>query len=215
MIGIHAVIQAANSVSGVPGMQQPVLLVRLAGHLFDAQMARYQSKHPPIIFPSDAAYIPPVLPVHMVVKLETIFGSPSDDEMTKVQDAVQSYQELRRFPLMFDAHVHMELSQHLFDIQLARHMRHAEEHQESVTSQTTARPEDSIRIARPVIDAYPTTAINANAATNNAGKGASAPSTTQASRLETSAEVHELLERSNQFTGQFNQLLEQPNEVTE
>ncbi|KDN46430.1 hypothetical protein RSAG8_04374, partial [Rhizoctonia solani AG-8 WAC10335] len=117
--------------------------MKLTDHLFGAQMARYRSKYSLITFPSvsvslflpvitdplwsgqDATYTPPVLPTHISVNLEPISGAPTDDEIIKVQEAFQNYQELRRSPSMFDVHVNMELSQHLFDIQTARYMRGA------------------------------------------------------------------------------------------
>ncbi|CAE6493346.1 unnamed protein product [Rhizoctonia solani] len=93
VIGIHAVIQAANRVSGVPGMHDPGLLMGLADHLFSVQMAEYRSKFSLVIFPSDATYTPPELPAHVSVKLEPVSGTPSDDEMTKAQEALRFYQQ--------------------------------------------------------------------------------------------------------------------------
>ncbi|EUC58364.1 laminin domain protein, putative, partial [Rhizoctonia solani AG-3 Rhs1AP] len=118
VIGIHAVIQAANRVSGVPGMHDPSLLMGLADHLFSAQMAKYRNKYSLITFPSDATYTPPELPAHVSVILEPVSGAPSDDEMTRVQEALRFYQQFGHAPSMFDAHVNMELSQHLFNLQM-------------------------------------------------------------------------------------------------
>ncbi|CAE6397459.1 unnamed protein product [Rhizoctonia solani] len=96
VIGIHAVIQAARKTSDIPRMNNPSLLMKLTDHLFSAQMAKYQNKYSLITFPSDATYMPPVLPTHVSLRLEPISGAPTDDDMMKVQDAVQTYQELKR-----------------------------------------------------------------------------------------------------------------------
>ncbi|EUC55110.1 hypothetical protein RSOL_091400, partial [Rhizoctonia solani AG-3 Rhs1AP] len=74
-----------------------------------------------ITLPSDTIYTPPNLPVHVSAKLQPVSGVPTDDEIMGVQDAVQTYQEMRRFPSMFDPHINMELSQHLFDLQMDDH----------------------------------------------------------------------------------------------
>ncbi|KDN46913.1 hypothetical protein RSAG8_03990, partial [Rhizoctonia solani AG-8 WAC10335] len=118
IIGIHAVINTANRVFGVPEMHDPGLFIKLADHLFNAQMAKYRSTYSLITFPSDSTYTPPTMPSHISVRLEPILGAPSDEEVMKVQDVLQTYQEFRRIPSMFDARINMELSQHLFDIQM-------------------------------------------------------------------------------------------------
>ncbi|KAH7335737.1 hypothetical protein B0J17DRAFT_667582 [Rhizoctonia solani] len=91
------------------------LLVNLADHLFNVQMG------------CDIHATP--LPAHVSVKLEPISGAPSDNEMIKVQDAIRSYQRFDTVPSMFDPRVSMELFQHSFDLQMARHMRLAGESQ--------------------------------------------------------------------------------------
>ncbi|KDN40474.1 hypothetical protein RSAG8_08094, partial [Rhizoctonia solani AG-8 WAC10335] len=141
IIGLHSVIHAANRVSGVPGMHDPRLFMKLSDHLFNAQMARYRSKYSLITFPSTATYTPPVLPAHVSVNLEPVAGAPSDEEIIGVQDAVRAYERFSGVAPMFDPQVHMELSQHLFDIQMARHMRLAGEVQPSLEPQASAIPE--------------------------------------------------------------------------
>ncbi|KAG8694398.1 hypothetical protein FRC11_002218 [Ceratobasidium sp. 423] len=125
IIGIHAVIQAARKGSEIPGMHNPGLLMGLADHLFGVQMARYRSKYSLITFPSDATYTPPALPSHIPIHLDPVSGAPSDEEIMKAQDALQTYQEFRRIPSMFDARINMDLSQHLFDIQMGKPEPHA------------------------------------------------------------------------------------------
>ncbi|CEL58677.1 hypothetical protein RSOLAG1IB_08741 [Rhizoctonia solani AG-1 IB] len=140
VIGIHAVLYAARKASEIPGMHDPGLLMGLADHLFGAQMARYRSKHSLITFPSDATYSPPTLPthllkdstyappplpVHVAVQLEPITKSPSEEEVIKVQTAIRTYQQFANVPSLFDPHVDMDLSQHLFDIQMTRYTQRA------------------------------------------------------------------------------------------
>ncbi|KEP48424.1 putative laminin domain protein [Rhizoctonia solani 123E] len=208
VIGVHAVIQAANRVSGVPGMHDPGLLMGLADHLFSVQMARYRSKYSLITFPSDATYVPPELPAHVSVKLEPVSGAPSDDEVTRVQEALRLYQQFSHAPSMFDAHVNMELSQHLFNLQMARYMRVAGECHASPVPQTSERPGAPVQVATQSLEGP----IDA---TNNAGTGASAVGIQLVSPSAPGVDVRELMERSNQLADRFNRLLEHSNKLTE
>ncbi|EUC58349.1 laminin domain protein, putative [Rhizoctonia solani AG-3 Rhs1AP] len=211
LIRIHDVVHAANRASGVPGMHDSGLLMKLADHLFSAQMAQYRSRYSLVTFPSNATYTPPALPSLISANLEPISGSPSDEEIIKVQDAVQSYQCLRRYPSMFDAHVNMELSQHLFDIQMARHMRRAGESPPRTVSQVTKIfecPSQSEEQDTPIIEGR-------SPATNNAGTGMDATGVPRALQLGTGIDVQELMERSNQLAERCNQLIGRSNELAE
>ncbi|CAE6419199.1 unnamed protein product, partial [Rhizoctonia solani] len=205
VIGIHSVIHAVNQVSVVPGMRNPSLLMNLSDHLFSVQMARYRIKYSLITFPTDATYTPPNLPAHITVNLAPVSGTPTDEELMKVQDAFQTCQDMRRFPSMFDAHVNMELSQHLFDLQMARHMRLAGESQPSPVSQWTTDPPHIAERAP-----HPTEEVTFG--TNNAGMGADA---TIYQPLQVAPGVQELMEQSNRLAERFNQLLERSNELAE
>ncbi|KAH7335848.1 hypothetical protein B0J17DRAFT_668103 [Rhizoctonia solani] len=180
--------------------------MKLVDHLFNVQMARYRSRYSLITFPSDATYKPPALPPPVSINLEPVSGAPSDDEMKKVQDAIQTYQELRRFPSLFDAHVNMELSQHLFDLQMARYMRHAGESPPNAGSPVTAASEIPTREERS-LNGVDETSLT----TNNVGTGSDAIGVQPTSSVDT----RELLERSNQLAERFSQLLERSNELVE
>ncbi|EUC58606.1 laminin domain protein, putative [Rhizoctonia solani AG-3 Rhs1AP] len=207
VISIHTVMHVASRVSGVPEMHDPKFFMQLADHLFDVQMARYRSRYSLITFPSDATYTPPALPTHISVNLEPVSGAPSDDEMSKVHEAIQTYQELRRIPSLFDARVNMELSQHLFDLQMARHMRVAGE----------SEPRPVLQATEPVHSAENEPASSAEAinTTNNAGTGANTIDTHHIPQPVPGIDVRELMERSNQLAERFNQLLERSNELVE
>ncbi|CUA67632.1 hypothetical protein RSOLAG22IIIB_07490 [Rhizoctonia solani] len=187
-------------------MHDPKFFVQLADHLFNVQMARYRNKYSLITFPRDATYTPPGLPAHISVNLEPISGAPSDEEITKVHEAIQTYQELRRIPSLFDARVNMELSQHLFDIQMARHMRTAGDTQPRPVIQETSRPAKLAQAAE-----SPQSSFERSTATNNAGTGANTVDVQPASGID----VRELIGRSNQLAERFNQLLERLNELSE
>ncbi|CAE6439363.1 unnamed protein product [Rhizoctonia solani] len=122
LIGIHDVIQAASKLSAVPVMHDPSLYMQLADHLFGAQMARYCSRYSLVVFPSNATYTPPIatLPAHISVTLEPVCGAPSDEQIVKVQEALRSYEQVSHIPALYDVHVNMELSQHLFDLQMGK-----------------------------------------------------------------------------------------------
>ncbi|KDN33244.1 hypothetical protein RSAG8_13666, partial [Rhizoctonia solani AG-8 WAC10335] len=104
----------------MPRMHDAGLFMRLTDHLFGIQMAKYRSKYSLVTFLSDATYISPALPAHVSVILEPVTGAPSDEAIVKVQEAVQAYQHFSSVPLMFDPLVNMELSQHLFNIQMGK-----------------------------------------------------------------------------------------------
>ncbi|CAE6514084.1 unnamed protein product [Rhizoctonia solani] len=211
VVQIHSVIHAANRVSVVPGMTNPGLLVKLSDHLFSVQMAKYQNKYSLITFPSDAKYTPPTLPGHVSATLEPVSGVPSNEELVKVQDAVRAYQHFSGVPSMFDPLINMELSQHLFDPQMARYMRCAGENRTQPEAQASARPESPVQAAN--------TNLNVSkeiiSATNNAGTGSNAGGTHQPPHLTPGIDVRELMERSNQLAERFNTLLEQFNRLTE
>ncbi|CUA67628.1 hypothetical protein RSOLAG22IIIB_07485 [Rhizoctonia solani] len=211
VIGIHAVVQAARKASEIPGMNDPILTMKLTDHLFNAQMARYRNKYSLITFPSHATYTPPILSPNLSVDLRPISGTPSDEELIKVQDAVQTYQEFRRFPSMFDPRVNMELSQHLFDLQMARYMRLAGESLQSSAQRSNPEGEKPTRIIVKSLTAVDEATIP----TNNAGTGARISEGYQVPPLDHGPTMHDLMERSNQLAEKFNQLLEHSNELAE
>ncbi|KAG8698536.1 hypothetical protein FRC11_014360, partial [Ceratobasidium sp. 423] len=159
----------------------------------------------------DTTYTPPVLPTHLTANLGPIHGAPSDEEIMKVQDAFQTYQECRRVPSMFDAHVNMELSQHLFDVQMARYMRLAGESPPNPPPQATASIHSSARN----VDQRSNRTEEVITPTNNAGTGANATGVPQTPHSAPGLDVREMMERSNQLAERFNQLLERSNELVE
>lgn len=85
----------------------------------------------------DIVCTPPSLPVHIPVKLECVVGPPSDDELQSAHASLRisdyyasrtlhvfcliSWYQLTRMisvASVFDADLSMQLSQHLFDLQL-------------------------------------------------------------------------------------------------
>ncbi|CAE6437137.1 unnamed protein product [Rhizoctonia solani] len=131
--------------------------------------------------------------------------------MAKVQDAVLTYQDMRRFPSMFDAHVNMELSQHLFDLQMARHMRLAGETQPTVAPEMIAEASKT----HPNKAEAPGKSKESETARNNAGTGAQVTETRRTSQSVIGVDVRDLMERSNQLADRFNQLMERSNELVE
>ncbi|CAE6395080.1 unnamed protein product [Rhizoctonia solani] len=209
IVGIHSVVHAASRVSGVPGMHDPNLFMLLADHLFDVQMARYRSRYSRITFPTNATYIPPALPALVSINLGTVSGAPSDEEIIKVQDAVRAYQNLITVPSVFDPHVNMELSQHLFDLQMARHIQLANGTNPSLEAHSSAETESSIR---PVELQRDTTEGTANGTSKPDEEGKF--KVDQVSQLVPGI-VQELMERSNQLTERFDQALEQFTRIAE
>ncbi|KAH7335742.1 hypothetical protein B0J17DRAFT_52666 [Rhizoctonia solani] len=160
LIGIFSVIRAAQKVAEIPGMGNSVLLSRLSEHLFDvlSYLARYRSKYL-AIFPESTTYTPLTLPAHVSVQLYPISRVPSEEEVIKAQDAVRLYHQFSNVPAMFDPRLNMELSQHLFDNQMARHTQrarqsHAHESPTANVSTTVASSRAKQR-TRPEIQSYP------------------------------------------------------------
>ncbi|CEL58678.1 hypothetical protein RSOLAG1IB_08742 [Rhizoctonia solani AG-1 IB] len=205
LMGIHAVIRVASRVVDVPDMGDHLLLVRLSEHLFNAQMAKYQSKYSRTVFPENTTYAPPVLPAHVSVKLEAIIGAPSEEEIIKVQSTIRSYHQFSSIPSMFNPRVDMELSQHLFDIQMAKYALRVREN--FVPSEAS------------VEDVEDTTLVleETNNTTNNAGSGANIIESARPTGMaeEIRLQDRDVIERSNRIAEQANQLAERSNRLIE
>ncbi|KAG8682577.1 hypothetical protein FRC11_014684, partial [Ceratobasidium sp. 423] len=222
LVGIHVVVQVANKVVDVQGVGDSALLARLSEHLFNAQMgkrlssattphilmvvARYRGKYTGTVFPENTTYIPPTLPAHVTVHLESITGVPSEEDVIKVQTAMRSYQQFSNIPSMFDTRINMELSQHLFDIQMARYTQRARQsHPNTVPHQ--ALDSSTIERTADVIE-------GSNATGNNPGSGANV----RLVRPEQSAQdagIRDAMEKSNRLAEQANQLAERANLLIE
>ncbi|CAE6435828.1 unnamed protein product [Rhizoctonia solani] len=202
VVGIHTVIQVAARASSIPGMHDPVLFMKLTDHLFSAQMLVYRNKYTSLMFPTDVTYTPPTLPAHVPVNLEPISCAPSDEEVTKVQDAIRTYHKYWEIPSMFEPLVSAELSQHLFDIQMARYMSRAAQRQPNPVPQETTQPRNPTGA---------TTDTGNTNASNNVGTG---DDVIESHQLQNTA-IHDILERSNQLVERANQLSERSNQLIE
>ncbi|KAF8600140.1 hypothetical protein BDV93DRAFT_525562, partial [Ceratobasidium sp. AG-I] len=123
---IHSVIRAVENASHIPALCNPPLSMDLAHHLFEVQMARYKSKYTFPIF-SDITYTPPELPSHMSISLEPVIIAPSDNQIRSAQAAFRFAEGMASVPSMYDADLSMQISQHLFDLQLARYIKRTNE----------------------------------------------------------------------------------------
>ncbi|KAG8755342.1 hypothetical protein FRC11_006104, partial [Ceratobasidium sp. 423] len=138
--------------------------------------------------------------------LEPISSAPSDEQVTKVHEAIRSYQKYSEIPSMFEPQVHAELSQHLFDIQMARYMSSAAQRQPSSTPHETTQYPTSSRVAERAVDVADETIAH-----NNAGSGSSV---TESRQLQDTG-IRDILERSNQLAERANQLSERSNQLIE
>ncbi|KAG9098242.1 hypothetical protein FRC07_010673, partial [Ceratobasidium sp. 392] len=66
---------------------------------------------------------PPALPTFLaeMVKLKSIEGVPSDEEVKSVHAAIRGLNNVASMPALYDADLAMRLSQHLFSVQMARY----------------------------------------------------------------------------------------------
>ncbi|CAE6439871.1 unnamed protein product [Rhizoctonia solani] len=203
----------AQKAADIPGTGDRKLLARLYDHLFDAQMAKYRAGCFNAIFPEvygilfNTTYTPPTLPVYVTVRLEPVTGTPSEEEAIKVQSAVQSYQQFANVPALFDSRVDMELSQHLFDVQMARYTQRARQ------SPVNGGSGESLIISSARITQQPV-AEELGTSTNNSGTGGNFGSHKSALHALGSA-VQDAIERSNRLAEQANQLIERSNQIAE
>ncbi|KEP45471.1 hypothetical protein V565_270130 [Rhizoctonia solani 123E] len=125
------------SPKATPELGDPELSAELSQYLFDTQMACHHQKHPVTVLPNEAVYDPPNLPSYVPVELKSVTGPPSNKESSSVHTALRILESFANVPSIFDPDAHAELSQHLFDIQLARHV------QRSVMKQFKSTPPTS------------------------------------------------------------------------
>ncbi|CAE6362900.1 unnamed protein product [Rhizoctonia solani] len=178
LLAIHAVIRAAQNASNIPGMYDSVLSMKLAEHVFAAQMARYRSKYSLGIFREKIVFTPPVLPEHVPVKLQSITEAPTDEDLTKVHSALRAYEQFSNVPSMFDPQVSMELSQHMFELQMARYMQHISQTPLSLQPTDPPRPASSVSSLRqqtPAPDQATEEETSGGSPTINVGTGAKTP----------------------------------------
>ncbi|CUA67636.1 hypothetical protein RSOLAG22IIIB_07494 [Rhizoctonia solani] len=227
IIGIHAVIRVANKVADVQGIGDPTLLPQLLEYLFEVQMGKRlldiqytgamfpevtndsSAMIEPDLYLQSFTYTPPSLPVHVAVQLESITGSPSDEEIGKVHEAIRSYQQFANAPSLFDPRVDMELHWHLFDIQMASYRRRSRG-QAQTLFQTLSN--EAVSQERTMVEET----------LNNAGTGnlavepqISAPPVNDTTTRDAIAQSNRLAEQTNQLTERSNFLIEQSNRIAE
>ncbi|CAE6439394.1 unnamed protein product [Rhizoctonia solani] len=207
MVGIHAVLRMAHKF--VDDMCDSRLFVRLSGHLFDTQMAKYRSQYPCSIFDTNTTYTPPILPTYVASTLEPVPGAPSDEQIAKVQGAIWSYQKYADIPTMFDPQLHASLSQHLFDIQMERYIRHGSSQVGSGLHKTSKVEPRNLPPTTEQEDGQ------IDSETNNTGTGADIAESHRCSQVAGDAGAYRVMERSNQLAEQTNQLLERSNLLIE
>ncbi|KAH7335855.1 hypothetical protein B0J17DRAFT_668134 [Rhizoctonia solani] len=153
-------------------------------------------------------YTPPILPAHVSVHLELVTGTPSEEEVVKVQDAIRSYQQFSNVPSMFDPRVNMELSQHLFDIDMARYTQRA---RQSPSPQLEPCQTPGPRVIKRTKD----TVEESTMTTNNLGTGDNVVELAESGRVVPDIGVRDALETSNRLAGQASPLIEQSNQLAE
>ncbi|CAE6541859.1 unnamed protein product [Rhizoctonia solani] len=133
------------------------LSIELSQHLFDIQMVCHRQKYPIVASAllNDVIYDPPTLPAYIPIELKPVTGPPSNEEVTSVHTALRISESFVNVPSIFDPDIHVELSQHLFDIQLARHI------QRSITRRLAPAPSVSINQSVSHEDSTETGATNA------------------------------------------------------
>ncbi|CUA67634.1 hypothetical protein RSOLAG22IIIB_07492 [Rhizoctonia solani] len=204
VIAIHAVIRMAQKAIDIPGTGDPKLLAQLHEHLFDAQITKYKSRYMATVFPENTVYAPPILPAYVTIDLKPITGAPSEEEVIRVQTATRAYQHFANVPSMFDARVDMELSQHLFDIQMGK------KNPAGSISQETLHLSSSRSVAQPS-KLYE----ESNIAAINAGTGATAVEFDPPARTAEDFSLRDVIERSNQLIERSNTIAERTNQLVE
>ncbi|CAE6468646.1 unnamed protein product [Rhizoctonia solani] len=119
---VHEAVRAMNNFLHTPELRNTDISIELSQHLFDIQMACHRQKYPTSVLPNDVIYDPPTLPAHIPVELKSVNGPPSNEEVTSAHTALRISESFVNVPSIFDPDLHVQLSQHLFDTQLARHV---------------------------------------------------------------------------------------------
>ncbi|KAH7335833.1 hypothetical protein B0J17DRAFT_667992 [Rhizoctonia solani] len=120
---VHEAVRALNNFLHTPELRDTDLSIELSQHLFDIQMTCHRQKYPTSILPNDAVYEPPTLPAYIPIELKSVTGPPSNEEIASTHAALRISESFANVPSIFDPDLHVQLSQHLFDIQLARHVQ--------------------------------------------------------------------------------------------
>ncbi|CUA69485.1 hypothetical protein RSOLAG22IIIB_08492 [Rhizoctonia solani] len=120
---VHEAIRALNNFPHTSELNNRELSIELSQYLFDIQMICHRQKYPTSVLPNDMVYDPPTLPYYIPIKLKSVTGPPSNKEIASVHTALRISESFANVPSIFDSDFHAELSQHLFDIQLARHVQ--------------------------------------------------------------------------------------------
>ncbi|CAE7207585.1 unnamed protein product [Rhizoctonia solani] len=147
---VHEAVRALHNFPQTSELKDTDLSIELSQYLFDIQMSKnstliqgverltndipacHRHKYPTSILPNDVVYDPPTLPAYIPVDLNPVIGPPSNKEVASVHTALRISESFANVPSIFDPDLHVQLSQHLFDIQLARHV------QRSITHVTSA-----------------------------------------------------------------------------
>ncbi|KAH7307896.1 hypothetical protein B0J17DRAFT_689395 [Rhizoctonia solani] len=108
---------------------------------------------------------------------------------------------------MVDPRLNMELLQHLFDIQMARHTQRAR--------QSHARESPTANVSSTVERASDTSNESETSSTNNAKMGANVFESSQTAHVARDTIISEAIEGSNRLAEQANQLIEKSNQLAE
>ncbi|KAH7335832.1 hypothetical protein B0J17DRAFT_667988 [Rhizoctonia solani] len=120
---VHEALRALNNFFHTPELRDTDLSTELSQHLFDIQMTCHRQKYPTSLLPNDVVYEPPTLPPFIPVELKSVTGPPSNEEIASAHAALRMSESFVNVPSIFDPDLHVQLSQHLFDIQLARYVQ--------------------------------------------------------------------------------------------
>ncbi|CUA69484.1 hypothetical protein RSOLAG22IIIB_08491 [Rhizoctonia solani] len=120
---VHDAVRALNNFLHTPELRNTDLSIELSQHLFDIQIVCHRQKYPTSVLPNDVVYDPPTLPSYIPVELKSVTGPPSNKDIASVHSALRISESFANVPSIFDPDLHVQLSQHLFDIQLARHVQ--------------------------------------------------------------------------------------------
>ncbi|QRW24053.1 hypothetical protein RhiXN_10377 [Rhizoctonia solani] len=220
LVGIHSVIQMAskateNAIALSSWTRRPAttrsslraLILRANGPSTRVSVivARYRRAYLDVVLPEHTTYTPPTLPAHINVHLEPITGIPSGEEVVKVQEAIRLYQQFSNVPSMFNPYVNVELSQHLFDIQMARYTQHARQ------KNTMQCESPSSNTAKPATNLDEVSSLT----TNNAGTGADSTQSLESVQKIQGSIIQYAIEKSNQLSEEANKLMERANILIE
>ncbi|CAE6439904.1 unnamed protein product [Rhizoctonia solani] len=156
-------------------------------------------------YPSHQVISPPGLSPYLVgeYKLESITGVPNDDEVIRIHAVLRVANKLVDVQGMSDPSLLSHISEHLFDVQMAKYIQRC--------AQTGPSPHESVAVSRSTERTNEVT----DAQINNLGTGSNHAESYGSVQTTSDITIHDAIARSIQLAERSNQLIERSNQIVD